>query len=150
MINQADFLMLPCFKKFFCLQGALVLAFFFVIASFAQASDSHHTHHKVKVISPFDKVSTEKPLHCLLNAHLQHAKIDCPHKNNHTKSAEFRADCGSHPGSSHQKVSSFGSDLSQLTQDDFTYHLASRSFHLIIDSEVRFTPLTIEHPPQLS
>ena len=142
--------MRPFSRKMFCLQGALVLALVFLFASFAQASDSHHSHHKVKVISPFDKVSAEKPLHCLLNALLQHAKIDCPHKNNHNKSAEFRADCGSHPGSSHQKVSSFGSDLSQVTQDNFTYHLASRSFHLIIDSEVRFSPRTIEHPPQLS
>ena len=140
--------MRPCFKKMFCLQ--VVLAFVFLFASFVQASDHHHSHNKFKVISPFDKVSADKPLHCLLNAQLQHAKIVCPHKNNHSKSTEFRADCGSHPGSSHQKVSSFSSDLSQLTQDDFTYHLASRSFHLIIDSEVRFTPLTIEHPPQLS
>jgi hypothetical protein len=139
------------FTKIFCLQGALVLAVVFCLASFAQASGSHHSHHQAEVVSPFDKVSADKPLHCLLNAHRHQAKLDCPHKDNHSKSAEFRADCGSHPGASHSKGFSFGSDLSQLAQsDDFTHNLASHSFYLSIDYKVCLFPHSIEHPPQLS
>jgi hypothetical protein len=139
------------FTKIFCLQGALVLAVVFLLASFAQASGSHHSHHQAKVVSPFDKVSADKPLHCLLNAHLHQAKQDCPHKENHSKSAEFRADCGSHPGASHSKGFSFGSDLPQLAESDaFTHNLASHSFYLPIGYKVRLFPHSIEHPPQLS
>jgi hypothetical protein len=137
------------FTKIFCLQIALVFAVVFLLASFAQASGNHHSHHQV--VSPFDKVSADKPLHCLLNAHLHQIKQDCPHADSHSKSAEFRADCGSHPGASHSKGFSFGSDLSQLTQsDDFTHHLASYSFYPLIDDEARLLPSSIEHPPQLS
>jgi hypothetical protein len=135
--------------KIFCLQGALVLAVVFCLASFAQASGSHHSHHQV--VSPFDKVSADKPLHCLLNAHRHQAKLDCPHKNNNSKSAEFRADCGSHPGASHSKGFSFGSDLPKFAESDaFTHNLESHSFYLLIDYKVRLFPHSIEHPPQLS
>jgi hypothetical protein len=139
------------FTKIFCLQGALVLAAVFFLASFAQASGGHHSHHQAKLVSPFDKVSADKPLHCLLNAHLHQTKQDCPHEGNHSKSAEFRADCGSHPGASHSKGFSFGSELSQLVQsDEFIHHLTSYSFYVLIDDEVRLLPRSIEHPPQLS
>ncbi len=137
------------FTKIFCLQGALILAAVIMLASFAQASGSHHSHHQV--VSPFDKVSADKPLHCLLNAHLHQIKQDCPHEGNHSKSAEFRADCGSHPGASHSKGFSFGSDFSKFAQSyEFTHHLASYSFYVVIDDEVRLLPRSIEHPPQLS
>ncbi|MFT4577880.1 MAG: hypothetical protein ACI8PD_000972 [Nitrospinales bacterium] len=136
------------FTKIFCLQIALVFAVVFLLASFAQASGNHHSHHQI--VSPFDKVSADKPLHCLLNAHLHQIKQDCPHQKNHSKSAEFRADCGSHPGASHQKGFSFGNDLSQLAQDEFIHHLALHSFYPLIDYKVRLFPLSIEHPPQLS
>ena len=137
------------FTKIFCLQIALVFAVVFLLASFAQASGSHHSHQQV--VSPFDKVSADKPLHCLLNAHLHQIKQDCPHQESHSKSAEFRADCGSHPGGSHQKGFSFGSDLQQFTQSDaFTHHLESHSFYPHIDYKVRLFPRSIEHPPQLS
>lgn len=139
------------FTKIFFLRGTLVLSVVFLLASFAQASGSHHSHHhQAKVVSPFDKVSADKPLHCLLNAHRHQIKQDCPHKENHSKSVEFRTDCGSHPGASHQKGFSFGSDLSQVTQDEFIHHLASHSFYLLIDTEVCLLPRSIEHPPQLS
>jgi len=139
------------FTKNFCLQGVLVLAVVFLLASFAQASGSHHSHHQAKVVSPFDKVSADKPLHCLLNAHLHQIQLDCPHKENHSKSAEFRVDCGSHPGASHSKGSSFGSDLPQFTQsDEFIHNLASHSFYLLFDYKARLFPRSIEHPPQLS
>jgi hypothetical protein len=139
------------FTKIFCLQGALVLVAVFMLASFAQASGSHHSHHQAEVVSPFDKVGSDKPLHCLLNAHLHQAQQDCPHQEKHSKSAEFRADCGSHPGASHSKGFSFGSDFSQFAQSgEFTYLLASYSFYVVIDDEVRLLPRSIEHPPQLS
>jgi hypothetical protein len=139
------------FTKIFCLQSALVLAVVFLLASFAQASGSHHSHHQAEVVSPFDKVGADKPLHCLLSAHLHQVKQDCPHKENHSKSAEFRADCGSHQGASHSKGFSFGSDLPQFTQNDaFIHNLASHSFYLPIDYKVRLFPHSIEHPPQLS
>ncbi len=139
------------FTKIFCLQGALVLAVVFLLASFAQASGSHHSHHQAKVVSPFNKVSADKPLHCLLNAHLHQAKQDCPHKENHSKSAEFRSDCGSHPGASNSQGISFGSDLPQFAQnDELIPHLASYSFYPPLDDEARFLPRSIEHPPQLS
>ncbi len=140
-----------CSTKIFCLQGALVLAVVFLLASFAQASGSHHSHHQAKVVSPFDKVSADKPLHCLLNAHLHQSKQDCPHKENHSKSAEFRADCGSHPGAPNSQGFSFGNDLPQFTESDaFTHNLASHSFDLAIDYKVCLFPHSIEHPPQLS
>jgi hypothetical protein len=139
------------FIKIFCMQGALVLAVLLMLASFAQASGSHHSHHQSKIVSPFDKVNSDKPLHCLLNAHLHQGKKDCPHKENHSKSAEFRADCGSHPGASHSKGFSFGSDLPQFVESDvLTHNLASRSFYLPIDYRVRLFIYSIEHPPQLS
>jgi hypothetical protein len=141
------------FTKIFCLQGALILAAVLMLVSFAQASGGHHSHsnHEAKIVSPFDKVSADKPLHCLLNAHQHQIKQDCPHEGNHSKSAQFRADCGSHPGASHSKGFSFGSDLLKLTQsDEFTHHLASYSFYVVIDDEVRLLPRSIEHPPQLS
>jgi hypothetical protein len=139
------------FTKIFCLQGVLVLAVVFLLASFAQASGNHHSHHQSEVVSPFDEVSADKPLHCLLNAHRHQAKLNCPHKDNHPKSAEFRADCGSHSGASHSKGFSFGSDLSQFAECDvFALHLISHSFYLPIDYKVRLFPGSIEHPPQLS
>ena len=137
--------------KIFCLQSALVLAFVFLLASFAQASGGHHSHHQAKVVSPFGKVSSDKSLYCLLNAHMHQAKLDCPHKENHSKSTEFRADCGSHPGASHSKGFSFGSDLPQFAESDaFTHNLASHSFYLRLDYKVSLFPHSIEHPPQLS
>lgn len=136
--------------KIFCLQGALVLAAVFLLTSFAQASGGHHSHHQAKVVSPFNKVSSDKPLHCLLNAHLHQAKQDCPHKANHSKSTEFRADCGSHPGASNSQGFSFGSDFSQLTQnDELIHHLVPHSFYPPLDVETRLLPRSIEHPPQL-
>jgi hypothetical protein len=139
------------FTKIFCLQGTLVLAVVFLLASFAQASDSHHSHHQAKIVSPFDKVNSDKPLHCLLNAHLHQGQQDCPHKENHSKSAEFRADCGSHPGASHSKGFSSGNDLPQFAESDvFIHNLVSHSFYLPIDYKVRLFPHSIEHPPQLS
>jgi len=139
------------FIKIFCLQSALVLAFVFLLASFAQASSGHHSHHQAKVVSPFGKVSSDKSLHCLLNAHMHQTKLDCPHKENHSKSTEFRADCGSHPGASHSKGFSFGNDLFQFDKSyAFAHKLVSYSFYNLIDFKVRFFPHTIEHPPKLS
>lgn len=139
------------FSKIFCLQAVLIFGVVFLLASLAQASVGHHSHHQVKVVSPFNKVSADKPLHCLLNAHLHQTTQDCPHKDNHSKSAEFRADCGSHPGASNSHGFSFGSDLSQFTQnDDFFHHLISNSFYSPLVDEARLFPRSIEHPPQLS
>ena len=139
------------FTKIFCLQSALFLAVVFLLASFAQASGGHHSHHQAKVVSPFGKVSSDKSLHCLLNAHMHQAKLDCPHKENHSKSTEFRADCGSHPGASNSKGFSFENDLSRFDKSDaFAHNLVSYPFYIPIDFKVRFFPHTIEHPPKLS
>ena len=139
------------FTKTFCLQSALFLAVVFLLASFAQASGGHHSHHQAKVVSPFGKVSSDKSLHCLLNAHMHQAKLDCPHKENHSKSTEFRADCGSHPGASNTKGFSFENDLSRFDKSDaFAHNLVSYPFYLHIVSKVRLFPRSIEHPPQLS
>jgi hypothetical protein len=113
------------------------------------ASGGHHSHHQAKVVSPFGKVSSDKSLHCLLNAHMHQAKLDCPHKENHSKSTEFRADCGSHPGASNSKGFSFENDLSRFDKSDaFAHNLVSYPFYIPIDFKVRFLPHTIEHPPQ--
>ena len=139
------------FTKTFCLQSAIVLAVVFLLASFAQASGGHHSHHQAKVVSPFGKVSSDKSLHCLLNAHMHQAKLVCPHKENHSKSTEFRADCGSHPGASNSKGFSFENDLSRFDKSDaFAHNLVSYPFYLHIVSKVRLFPRSIEHPPQLS
>ena len=140
--------MSQCYKKIFHLQIALVFAVVFLLVSFAQASGNHHSHHQI--VFPFDKLSADKPLHCLLNAHLHQIKQDCPHQKSYSKSAKFRADCGSHRGASHQKGFSFGSDLSQLSQDEFIHRLASYSLYPLRDYKVRIFPHSIEHPPQLS
>ena len=139
------------FTKIFCLQSELVLAVVFLLASFAQASGGHHSHHQAKVVSPFGKVSSDKSLHCLLNAHMHQAKLDCPHKENHSKSTEFRADCGSHPGASHSNGFSFGNDLSRFDKSDaFALNLVYFPFYIPIDFKVRFFGHTIVHAPTLS
>ncbi len=137
--------------KIICLQGVLVLAAVFLLVSFAQASGSHHSHHQAKVVSPFDKTSTDKPLHCLLDAHLHQDKQHCPHKENHTKSTELRADCGTHSGASNSQGFSFGSNFPQFTQnDELIHHQVSFSFYPNLDDEVRLLPRSIEYPPQIS
>ena len=137
------------FTKNFCLQGALALAVVFLLVSFAQASDTNLSHQQV--VSPFGKVSTDKPLHCLLNSHLHQINQDCPHKANNSKSVELRAGCGSYPGATNSKGFSFGSDISQFSQvEEFTHSIESHSFYLHIVSKVRLFPRSIEHPPQLS
>ncbi len=134
------------------LQGVLVLVAIFAYASFAQASPGHHSHHKTKVVSPFDKVNSDKPLHCLLNSHLHQSNQDCPHKANHStknKSAKLSADCGSKTGNS--EGISFGYDLPQFSQsDEFSHHLISQFLISQATCKIRSLPRSFEHPPQLS
>ena len=137
------------FTKNFCLQGAVALAVVFLLVSFAQASDTNLSHHQV--VSPFGKVSADKPLHCLLGSHLHQTKQDCPHKANNSNSAELRADCGSHPGATNSKGFSFGSDISQFSQiDEFAHSIEWHPFYLHMGFIVNLFPHSIDHPPQLS
>jgi len=143
---------MPRFSKILCLQGILVLGAVFLLVSFAQASVGHHGHHQTKVVSPFDKVNSDKPLHCLLNAHLHKIKEKCPHKSNHSdhgKSAELRADCHSNPINSDGMT--FGGDLLKYTNnDEFTHHLISQFLFPQTSDKIRSLPGSFEHPPQLS
>ena len=137
------------FTKTLCLQVVPALAVVFLLVSFAQASGSHYSHQQV--VSPFDKVSADKPLHCLLNAHLHQTKRDCPHKANSSNSAELRADCGSHSGATNSKGFSFGSDIFQFSQiEEFTHSIESHPFYFYMGFKVSLSPHSIEHPPQLS
>ena len=147
------------FFKISAVKGVLVLAAVFFSGGIAQAHPGHHSHphpghhshhqHKAEIISPFNKVSADNPLHCLLNAHMHKAKQDCPYKGKNSNGiAKFRADCGSSPVNS--VGFSSGSDLPQLVQsDEYSHH---RSFASLIpqtvDKTCRF-PHTIERPPQL-
>lgn len=140
--------------KISVLLGMLVLAAVFFFASFAQADPGRHSHphHQTKAVSPFDKVSSDKPLHCLLNAHLHKTKEECPHNSSHPdkgKSAEFRADCGSNPINS--EGSSFGGDLLKHTNTDgFTYNLDYKFLIPQTNDKISLLPRSFEHPPQLS
>ncbi len=139
--------------KIISLQAVLVLAAVFFFAAFAQASQSHHSHHSAKIVSPFEKrASADKPLHCLLNAHLHKSNEDCPHTSNHSKhgkSTELRADCGSNPVNS--DGISFGNDLPQYTQsDEIIHHLVFQFLFPLTAEKARLFPHSIERPPQLS
>jgi hypothetical protein len=140
------------FMKVLVLEGLLVLAAVLCITSFAQASQSHHSHHQAKIVSPFDKASENKPLHCLLNFHLDKAGQECPHKANHsekTMATGLRADCGSNPVNS--DGISFGNDLPQYTQnDEFAHHLVLLPLIPTRIERARLFPHSIERPPQLS
>ena len=140
------------FMKFLVLQGVLVLATVLCIMSFAQASQSHHSHHQAKIVSPFDKVSLNQPLHCLLNSHLHKVNQECPHKANHSKKSmatELRAECGSNPVNS--DGISFGNDLPQyIKNEEFVHHLVSLALIPLKIEKTRLFPHSIERPPQLS
>ena len=141
------------FIKNFALQGMLILSVVLFLATFAQASPGHSSHHhSTDVVSPFDKVSSDKPLHCLLNAHLHQKKQACPHKGNHSKnnkSAELRVDCGSSPVGS--GGASFGSDLPQFASNiEFFHHLSSEFTIHLTNDKIRLLSISIEYPPQLS
>ncbi len=136
------------------LQFALILGAVFLLSSYSQASQNHDHSHHIQVVSPFDKVTSEKPLYCLLNAHLHRSALDCPHKVNGPKKSrplELRADCGSHPGTSHSSGISFGSDLPQNTDnEEFLHHRVAHYAYPPILEKGHSLPRTIEHPPQLS
>ncbi len=140
------------YTKILCLQGVLVLGAVFLFASFSQASEGHHSHHHNKTVSPFDKVNSDKPLHCLLNAHLHKTKEACPHNSNHSnkgKSTELRVDCGSNPVNS--EGISFGSDFPQYTQsDEFNHHLVIQAVPPLVEGDISIFYHSIERPPQLS
>jgi len=138
--------------KISVLRGLLILAALLCFASFAQASQHHHSHKRTKIVSPFDKVSLNKPLHCLLNSHLHKANQECPHKANHSKKSmatELRADCGSNPVNS--DGISFGNDLPQyIKNEEFVHHLVSLVLIPLKIEKTRLFPHFIERPPQLS
>lgn len=136
------------------LQGVLIFSIVFLLAGFAQADPGNHAHphHQAIKASPFDKLNSDKPLHCLLNAHLHNPNQNCPHKANRSKkskSAELRADCGSSPAKS--DGISFANDLPGNTQtDEFLHHLAPEPLIPQTTPKVRLFPHSIERPPQLS
>ena len=141
------------FIKISFLQGLLVLATLLCLASFAQASQGHHSHQPAKIVSPFDKATSNKPLHCLLNSHLHKTNQECPHKAvNHSKKSMatgLRADCGSNPVNS--DGISFGNDLPQYIQnDEIVHHLVPLALIPLRIERVRLFPHSIERPPQLS
>ena len=140
------------FIKISVLLGLLVLAALLCLASFVQASQDHHSHKQAKIVSPFDKVSSNKPLHCLLNSHLHKVNQECPHKANHSKKSmatELRADCGSNPVNS--DGISFGNDLPQyIKNEEFVHHLVSLILIPLKIEKTRLFPHSIERPPQLS
>jgi len=141
------------FIKISVLQGLLILATLLCLASFAQASQDHHSHKRTKIVSPFDKVTSNKPLHCLLNSHLHKTNQECPHKAvNHSKKSmatELRADCGSNPVNS--DGISFGNDLPQyIKNEEFVHHLVPLALIPLRIERVRLFPHSIERPPQLS
>ena len=140
------------FIKISVLQGLLILATLLYLASFAQASQGHHSHERTKIVSPFDKVTSNKPLHCLLNSHLHKVNQECPHKANHSKKSmatELRAECGSNPVNS--DGISFGNDLPQyIKNEEFVHHLVSLALIPLKIEKTRLFPHSIERPPQLS
>ena len=140
------------FIKISVLQGLLILATLLCLASFAQASQGHHSHKRTKIVSPFDKVTSNKPLHCLLNSHLHKAGQECPHKANHSEKSMatgLRADCGSNPVNS--DGISFGNDLPQYIQnDEIVHHLVPLALIPLKIERARLLPHSIERPPQLS
>ena len=140
------------FIKISVLQGLLILATLLCLASFAQASQGHHSHKRTKIVSPFDKATLNKPLHCVLNSHLHKVNQECPHKANHSKKSmatELRADCGSNPVNS--DGISFGNDLPQYTQnDEFAHHLVLLALIPSRIERARLFAHSIERPPQLS
>ena len=140
------------FIKISVLQGLLVLATLLYLASFAQANQGHHSHKRTKIVSPFDKATLNKPLHCVLNSHLHKVNQECPHKANHSKKSmatELRADCGSNPVNS--DGISFGNDLPQyIKNEEFAHHLVSLALIPLKIEKTRLFPHSIERPPQLS
>jgi len=140
------------FIKISVLQGMLVLAALLCLASFAQASQHHHSQKRTKIVSPFDKASSNKPLHCLLNSHLHKANQECPHEANSSEKSmatELRADCGSNPANS--DGISFGNDLPQyIKNEEFVHHLISLALIPLKIEKTRLFPYSIKRPPQLS
>ncbi|MEK9629142.1 MAG: hypothetical protein VW455_08970 [Nitrospinota bacterium] len=139
--------------KISILQTVMILASVFLFIGIAQAGSGHHSHHQMEVVSPFDKVSADKPLHCLLNSHLHKVNQDCPHKLQHSKnslSTELRADCGpSIPNSN--GVSFGGVDFPQNSDtDEFEHKLISKRITPLLSEKLLSLPDSFEHPPQLS
>lgn len=138
--------------KILIFQGFLVFGIVLLLASFAQASSGHHAHRHAKAYSPFGKINSDKPLHCLLNSHFHKTMENCPHKSNplsQGKSAEFRPDCGSNPVGS--GGISFGNDLPQGAQSgEFTHHLVFQFIPLRAEGKLTAFCPSIDRPPQLS
>jgi hypothetical protein len=131
----------------------LLVCMVFFMASVAQAGPSHHHHGNADVVSPFDKKDTGKPLHCLLNLHLQNGKAPCPHENRDGKnnSYELRPDCGTHSGPANSANNSIAKDLSKITShNSVSPTLFSWQIEFLPDENLQKLPRYIEHPPQLT
>ena len=131
----------------------LLVCMVLFMASVAQAGPSHHHHGNSDVVSPFNKIDTGKPLHCVLNLHLQNGNVPCPHENWDGKNNfyELRPDCGTHSGPVNSANNSIAKNLSKITShNSVSPTLFSWMIDLMPDEKLQKLPRYIEHPPQLS
>ncbi len=145
-VNLMDFrLKTRCFQVLFLVTVALLWA------SLAYAGPSHH-HHHADVVSPFDKLDSVKPLHCVLNMHQHTHNKPCPHKvHGEAKDYyEFRADCGSHKDSANSSSSSLGFDFYKDNKQVVLIPIQlSEKLESFVYFEKQNLPRSIDHPPQL-
>jgi hypothetical protein len=136
--------------KFF--QAILLVCAVLFLASVAQAGTSHHHHsEKSDVISPFDNINEEKPLHCILNLHQHFQNIPCPHQDEKPGNSELRSDCGTHSGSANSSSPSSTSDILKKTTDVVIIpDLLVSKIGLLADNNLQGLPRATDHPPQLA
>ncbi len=135
------------------LQFLLLVSMVIFLAPVAQAGATMDHHHHEEVISPFDKTSIEKPLHCALKQHHHFQSLFCPHQKKNMKSdnVEFRPDCGPQSGSASSANSGFAKELSKIA---FSYGVApslfSSELHWLANAKLQNLPRAIDFPPQLT
>lgn len=139
--------------KISAFQLLLAIGITLLLVSVAQAGQSHHHQSHSDVVSPFDKVSNDKPLHCILNLHLQGESHHCPHSNQGDKnnSTELRADCGTHSGTTNSSSASLLKDASKIATY-FSLELSQKSWKIDLVSGLKHLNISrsIEHPPHIS
>ena len=138
-------------RFFQCLLLVCAVVLFTSVAQAGVNMGHQHAHSKVEAVSPFEKTSVDKPLHCILNLHEHFQRNFCPHqKRGANDNAELRADCGGTSSSAIPANASFAKEFSSKTINYGAPSLFVWWVDLPINNKLLNLPRAIDLPPQLT